>query len=234
MANIIQITKEVSDVFELIEQSIDPVSGEIPEELNERVDAALAQLSNKADAIGFGQVMKGKEIEALQEMKKSIDHRIKMLKNSQDNFKKFLAPIVRKFGTPTGKNGDQTLVGPVVKIKDISRFVFNTEKDAAIDDKYKLVVAVFPHKYYQDNLDEFNSNENILALTFDTDWEKMKLEYDSQFAELNEVSPEATDKLPSIRKKDEIKFPDIPGLRKTWSNNVSFLGLKKLEVNSDD
>lgn len=232
MSNIIQITKDVSDVYELIEQNIDIETGEIPEELSERLDSLLAQLSDKVEAIGFGQIMKDKEIEALQEMKKSIDHRIKVTKNSKENFKKFLAPIVRKFGTPTGKNNDLTLVGPVVKIKDISRFVFETEPEAAIKDEHKLVTLTVPFKYYQDNLEEISSNENILSIDFGVDWEKMKLEYDLKFSEMNKTSVEGTDLLPMKMKKDEIKFPEIPGLRKIWKNNVSFLGLKKLEVDN--
>ena len=231
--SLLVITKEIDNVFALIEEHADPDTGEIidlPGEVEEQLNQLTEQLSEKVDAVGFSMVMQAKSIEALQVMKKSIDAKIKTKKNSIDRFKKFLAPIVRKFGTWNKGNKNRQLVGPVVKIKDISKLDWELDLNANIDDKFKTVQLTYPYSFFKKNRDKLEEDQELLSVDFGVDVELLKLEYDTDFSNFNKVPILSENKFYLSKPKDKIKYPSIPGITKKWKDNVSFLGLKKLEV----
>lgn len=233
--SIIGITKEANQIFHLLEseeiqQQIEENHGEIPEELTQRIDSMILQFKEKSDSVGFAQVMHDKEIEALQIMKKSIEQRIRSKKNATERFKAFLAPIVRQYGEEN-KSGYKQLVGDVVKIKDISNFVFELDFEKPQRDQ-QIRIEDYPEKYQTmeitipktvfDELPELLQKE-ILSAKLSINTDKLKDDFNKKMAEGNKA----------IIEKKLISFPDLVGISQKFQNKVSFLGLKKLEVNNE-
>ena len=240
---IINISKDIERIYELIEQYADPETGElnIPARVEKDLQKFTGQLNTKADAIGFAQIKKEKEIEALKQMKASITARQKTIENSINRVKKFLAPICRRYGTPAGKRNLPALQGQVIKIKDNSRYEYELDADLPkqlrkthIDDypiKYRTVSITIPLQKYQQLLQN-GFDENICLSVDHTglNKDKLKEDYQKEFNKLNSVKENTkAASLPLTKPKNKIKYPNITGIKQIWKDNVTILGLKKLE-----
>ena len=243
------ISKEIETCHHIIEQCADPETGEIkelPEEVESQLETLLQQLTDKTDDIGLSIALKEKEIEGLKEFEASIRKKRKSIENGIERFKVAIAPIVRRYGEPTGKNDTPTLVGRVVKVKDNSKYEFehnfkessfkciNTSENeySEIPDKFKTVIIEFPLQ----SINKMSENtiniksQDAINIKYGINLPTLKKEYENKLS----TSAELADKNSAVVKlSDIVKSLSLYGLKKVWKNKTTFLNLKKLEVHSE-
>jgi hypothetical protein len=100
------------------------------------------------------------------------------------------------------------------------------------DPKYQDIVITFPRAEYDSKLKVRKVIDDLAdTISFELNENRLKADYDKEFNELNGIKENITaESLALSLPKDKIKYPAIIGIKKVWTDKVSILGLKKLDV----